>query len=209
MAKIRSGILGNIRGKVSGVVGGQWKDVNYLREYVKPANPNTAAQQAQRGKMSDIVAFCKTLVGPVFNAYTDKFQKSMSGFNFFIKQFIAEFDGTPVYANIKLTEGKLTIIDTIAAVYDTAQNWLKCDWTGALGNNGADTDMVYMAIYDNGTGLWYFAIEEVTRVTKVQEATMPSGLVATDLECWLWAAQYSGTLVTMISDSVHIVGEAA
>ena len=31
---------------------GTWKGTNYLRELVKPANPNTPLQQAQRGKMS-------------------------------------------------------------------------------------------------------------------------------------------------------------
>lgn len=203
MAKLLGGILGNIRGKISGVVAGQWKNINYVREYVKPANPNTAAQQVQRGKMSDIVAFCKTLVGPVFNAYTDKFLKSMSGFNFFIKQHIAEFDGTPVYANLKLTEGKLFPIDKVDQVYITGTPVLSIDWTGALGNNGADTDKVFAAVNDTSTGLWYFPAAEVVRSAQAIEVVIPAGLTHTNLECWVWAIKYQGTLVSMISDSVQ------
>ena len=203
MARLRSGILGNVRGKVSGVVGSQWKDKNYVREYVLPANPNTAAQQAQRGKMQDVVAFCKTLVGPVFNAYTDKFQKSMSGFNFFIKQSIAEFDGSPVYANLKLTEGKLFPVDKTDCVYITGTPVLNIDWVGAVGNNGADTDKVFAAVHDTSTGLWYFPAAEVARSVRLIAVVVPAGLTNTDLECYVWAINYSGTLVSMISDSVH------
>ena len=44
MAKIKAGILSKVSGKVAGVVGGTWKGTNYLRELVKPANPNTPLQ---------------------------------------------------------------------------------------------------------------------------------------------------------------------
>lgn len=203
MAKIRSGILGNIRGKVSGVVGGQWKDVNYLREYVKPANPSTAAQQTQRGLMSDCVAFCKTLVGPIFNAYTDKFQRSMSGFNFFIKRNITIFDGTPDYSSIKLSEGKLSPITGLAVTYNTADGETILTWNENLGNNGASDDSVFWALYSSGDGIWYFADGEVDRSTETDTQTIVTGLSATSLEVYALVAQYAGTLVDLISDSVH------
>ena len=203
MAIIRSGVLGNTRGKVAGVVGSQWKDKNYLREYVKPANPNTVAQQTQRGKMSDCVEFSKTLVGPVFNAYTDKFQKSMSGFNFFIKQSISEFDGSPVYANLKLTEGKLYPLQEVAAVYDDALGFQTTTWDEAIGNNGALTDAVYGAAYNTDTGLWYFPAAEVTRDDESLVIQLPQALAFADIEVWVWAVQYNGTIVNLLSDSIQ------
>lgn len=203
MAIIRSGVLGNTRGKVAGVVGSQWKDKNYLREYVKPANPNTAAQQTQRTKMSDAVAFCKPLVGPVFNAYTDKFQKSMSGFNYFIKQNISEFDGSPDYSLVKLTEGKLYSPPTFSAEYNTATGALSLTFSTGQGNNGAATDAISWAVHDSSTGLWYFADGEVARSAGSDSQNLGTGLTATNLECYLFAAQYSGTIVEMICDSVH------
>lgn len=201
MAVLRSGILGNIRGKVAGVVGSQWKDRNYVREYVKPANPNTAAQQVQRTAMSDVVDFCKSLVGPIFNAYTDKFQKSMSGFNFFIKRNIAEFDGSPIMANIKLTEGKLFALQSLDSEYDTALTKCSITWDEAVGNNGSLTDKVYGAVYDDNTKLWYFASAEATRDDELIEVTVPAGLSNLDLQSFAFAAKYAGTLVDIISDS--------
>jgi len=203
MARLRSGILGNVRGKVAGVVGSQWKDKNYVREYVLPANPNTAAQQVQRGKMQDVVAFCKSLVGPVFNSYTDKFQKSMSGFNFFIKHGIAEFDGSPTYANLKLTEGKLYPIQSLVVEYAEDSELTGATWDEAIGNNGALTDKVYGALYDTAKELWYFPAAEVTRDDELITFAVPDDSNATDLECWVWAIAYSGTLVSMLSNSAH------
>ena len=208
MAKIRSGVLGNTRGKVSGVVGSQWKDVNYLREYVKPANPNTTAQQTQRNKLSDCVEFCKTLVGPVFNTYTDRFLKSMSGFNYFIKQNIAEFDGSPVYANLKLTEGKLHVCSIVQWIYDDAEDELSCAFTKELGNNGSLTDKCYAACIYTPTGVWYFPDAEVTRNDGSIVFDVPSGLVATSFECYIWFIKYQNTLPVMISDSKHAQSEA-
>lgn len=208
MAKLRSGILGNIRGRVAGVVASQWKDKNTLREYVIPANPNTAAQQVQRTKMSDVVSFAKSLVGPVFNAYTDVFVKSMSGFNYFIKQNIFTFDGTPEYNLIKPTFGKLFKGAINEAIYDTNDGSLEIDWDQDLGNNGALTDKAYAAVYDNDTCLWYFPAAEVTRDDELIELTLPLGITPETLKCYLFFIQKSGTQVTMLSESVYAQAQA-
>lgn len=204
MAKIRSGVLGNTRGKVAGVVGSQWKNVNYLREYVKPANPNTAAQQVQRGKMSDCVSFSKPLVGPVFNAYTDRFQKGMSGFNYFTKQNIAEFDGSIDYSALKLTEGKLYAPPLTIAEYNDDTDQIEITFGVGLGNNGAATDKIYAAVLHVPTNVWSFPSVEVARSDAATGCDVISGATATDFEAYIWAAQYSGTIVDIISDSNHI-----
>jgi hypothetical protein len=203
VAILRSGILGNVRGKVAGVVGSQWKDKNYVREYVKPANPNTQAQQDQRTKMTDVVAFCKFLVGPVFNAYTDRFQKSMSGFNYFIKQMIDVFDGAPDYSIILLTEGKLHAPTGVIANYTPGNGECNLQWTASLGNNGKTDDAIFAAIYNRTTGLWSFASAELDRSIETMIVQLATGLTAANLETYLWAIQRSGAIVTMISSSVY------
>jgi len=208
MAIIRSGVLGNTRGKVGGVVGGQFKDVNYIREYVKPANPNTAAQIVQRDKMRDVVAFAKPLVGQIFNALTDKFQKHMSGFNFFIKRSIAEFDGTPDYGSLKITEGKLSPVKTLAVTYNTADGETILTYVKNLGNNGADDDSITWAIYDQSTGIWYFADAPTARVDETDTQTLPTGLIATNLNAYMIVYQLIGSIVDMIADSVFDLGVA-
>jgi hypothetical protein len=201
MAVIRSGVLGNTRGKVAGVVGSQWKKTNYIREYVKPANPDTALQQTIRGQWRDCVAFCKHIVGPVFNAYTDRFLKGMSGFNFFMKRWVGVFDGSPTFAAIKLTEGKLSPPDNLTVTYNTADGATVLAFDKNLGNNGSDTDKIFWAIYDETNDQWYFADAEVVRSGEGDTQTLPTGLTAGDLHCWLWAAEYKGSIVVLISNS--------
>lgn len=111
MAKIKAGILSKVSGKVAGVVGGTWKGVNYLRELVKPANPNTPLQQAQRGRMAFVVATARQLVGDVLNPYLNKFCKTMSGYNWFCKENIKKLDGTP----LKFTEAPALSFGTLAS----------------------------------------------------------------------------------------------
>lgn len=89
MAKIKSGILSKVQGKVAGVVGATWKGQNYLRELVKPGNPKTPAQQLQRGKMSVAVKASRTFLAPVLTRFVSKFVKNMSAYNWFVKQNIA------------------------------------------------------------------------------------------------------------------------
>lgn len=201
MGKIQSGILSKVSGKVAGVVGGSWKDKAYLRAYVIPANPNTAAQQTQRTKFSDCVEFCKPLVGQVFNTYTDKFIKTMSGFNFFIKRNIAEFDGSPDYSLLKLTEGPLSNPSIGDATYTSPT--VTIPWTKALGNNGSDTDQTFAAVYDTSSGFWSFAAAPVDRSIATIDVDVGSGKTPANLECYLWCGKYVGTVLDMICNSQH------
>ena len=204
MAKLRSGILGQVRGKVAGVVGGQWKDVNYVREFVKPANPNTAAQQTQRGKFGDCVAFAKPLVGPIFNVYTDIFFKGMSGFNAFIKSNIQHFTAVPDLPSVKVTEGKLYMgVVTITAA-SAAGNQVDFTWGVATGNNGADDDKIFAVAYNTMTGATAFMAAEDERDQGAVGSSISIGISVADLiHVFLFAIKKSGTVVTMVSDSHH------
>jgi len=70
-----------------------WKGLKTIRSYVVPANPNSAAQQAQRGILGDAVdAWHSTnLTGDDKTAW-DRFAKTLaaaqSGFNAFCRSFI-------------------------------------------------------------------------------------------------------------------------
>lgn len=207
MAVIRAGILSRISGKVAGVVGGSWKDKAYIREYVIPANPNTNPQQIQRGLMSSCVALAKACVGPVFNQYTDKSERSMSGFNRFIKDNIKYCIDPREYGNIIMTNGKLWRPTTLAATL--AGTTLTLLFDGAtLGNNGAADDKIYAAAYDSMSEVWFFPAAEVDRSVGTVDVTVSAGVVAANLYCYLWAAQYSPTsptLLQLISNSIYDV----
>ena len=201
MGKLTSGILGNISGKVAGVVGGTWKDRNYLRSYVIPANPNTAAQQAQRSRLARAVEFAKALVGPVFNGFVDPFQKSMSGFNYFIKTNIACFTDPPLLEAIEITSGKLWLPAITAATLNPAADTVTITHPTTLGNNGSATDQIYGAVYHADTHLWDFSAAPVARSEGSVEVPVSGTPNASDLHSWLFAAKVVGTAVVLLSAS--------
>lgn len=206
---LTNGILGQGRGKVGGVVGGTWKGINYVRALVKPANPNTAAQQTQRGKMSDCVEFCKPIVGAIFNAYTDKFQKGMSGFNRFVKDNVGEFDGDIDYPALVMAVGPLFIPAISSVTADSATNNITVAFSTAVGNNGSATDQVFAIAFNVNTGLWGFAAAEVDRSTGTID--VPLGMTAADeIKTWVLAGNYGATsILEMISSASFDASVAA
>ena len=199
MGVIMSGILSKVSGKVAGVVGASWKDKAYLRAWVKPANPQTPSQVLQREKFERCVSFAKPLVGQVFNAYTDRFRKNMSGFNYFIKRNLAYFTPTPDYPSVDLTEGPLSYVSVTSVKYSGTT--IVCQFSPNYGNNGDPDDKVFGAAYHKPSGTWYFPAAEVVRSAGVIDIVPGTGFTASDFECWYWPAQYTGAVVTMIADS--------
>jgi len=210
MARLRSGILGNVRGKVGGVVGGQWKDKNYIREYVKPANPDTVLQQAQRSKMSAVVALAKPLVGPIFRVYTDRFLKTMSGFNRFVADNIALAPAFVDPTLITLTSGNIYSPAGLSGSYNDGTGVCSIGFSTALGSDGLATDKIYCAVYNHNTGLWYFAGAEVARSAGSITVTLPNSISEAVVGyAYLFAARYKNSLLTNISTSSVQVVELA
>lgn len=210
MGKILNGILGGVSGKVAGVVGARWKDKHYLRSYAVPANPQSDLQIVQRDLFKYCVAFAKVLVGPVFNAFTDRLISSMSGFNYFIKSNITLFTAVPTLSSVKITEGKLYMGTIDSAEYDTGANTVLVHFDDALGNNGALTDKVYMVVYDTVGKLFYFPPAAVNRsVGELEASGVPSGLTAGNIRVWVFACKLYHEMPTMVSNSITAVCTAA
>ena len=78
-----------------------WKGIKYVRAYVIPANPNTAAQQVIREYFSTAVDKWQTEIQTVkdaWNTYAASSSMAMSGFNFYVQkyiEFLVENTGTP------------------------------------------------------------------------------------------------------------------
>ena len=85
-----------------------WKGRNYIRGYFRPTNPNTEAQQTQRGLMADAVAAWQALVAVTPDSgaegdemYKDKWNVAardvyppISGFNYYVMQHLLQ-EGDP------------------------------------------------------------------------------------------------------------------
>jgi hypothetical protein len=202
MGKIMSGILSPVSGKVSGVVGAKWKQTAYLRGWVKPANPNSDLQKAQRALMRLCVEFGKNLVGNIFNVYTDRLTKDMSGFNFFVKRNIKHFTPTPKYSDVKITEGKLFAGNVVSAEYFTEVGTVTITMTESLGNNGKVDDILDAVLYDKSTGFFYFPSEPAARETTLIGIDADPGLTVSNLMVFVFYAASYHDMITMISNSL-------
>ena len=70
---ITGGILGGFSGKVGAVVGGKWKNTDYMRGYVIPANPKSEGQQDQRGKIGRLVSIAKSVLSTIVQPFWNPF----------------------------------------------------------------------------------------------------------------------------------------
>lgn len=99
------------------IVFGDWKGINVARQYVVPANPNTAPQATQRGYFSDAVAAWHDATNVLSASDKDAWNRlagvqhpARTGFNQFVKVQVDEMvagDASPGHlfgvANIALT----------------------------------------------------------------------------------------------------------
>ena len=186
MAIVRSGLLGGFSGKIAGIVGGKWKDKQYARGYVVPANPNTPKQQAKRLRFKTASVFGLSILGGILQPYMDWCTRSMSAFNWFIKTNIALFVDIPVYTSIKVASGSL-----FSAAIGTPSNsgqTVTVPFDMGLGSNGLASDKVYAGIYDKASGRTSFASAEVLRLAGAISVTM-GGTTSTDVCIFLITAR--------------------
>jgi hypothetical protein len=163
MAKVLGGMLGSFSGKIGGVVGGRWKDIQYARGYVKPANPNTAGQQYYRGRFKEIATFALGILGAVLQTYMDKMVRGMSGYNWFIRKNTPAktVDFNP--ALVVMTEGPL--FPAVISSVNQYQAQITVAFAPGIGSNGLATDKVFAVAIDSVTGAFLFSAAEVSRST--------------------------------------------
>lgn len=197
MAKTPSGILGPISGKVGAVVGASWKGINYIREYVIPANPNTAAQQTERTKFADLILIAKTLLGSILQVYWDPFLRHTSGWAHFVGINRILYTNSGDYDKIHIAEGILESATLTGATYIASSCAILWDTT-ALGN-GSPTDPMIFYVYDSEHKKGWVS-DVTTRTDGADGITVGVGRDITKLKCYLFAVD-SKTAPTMISFS--------
>ena len=88
------------------MVASAWKGITYMRKYVVPANPKTAAQMAQRALVTAVVSgwknyYTSAVARAAWNRSATHATKAMSGFNFFTSQALMLVGAEPAgsYSN--------------------------------------------------------------------------------------------------------------
>lgn len=123
MAKLRTPLLSfGATGKIGKtLVLFAWKGIDVAREYVVPSNPNTAAQQTQRGYFSDAVAawrnyFTNAVGRAAWDRLASAGKKAQSGFNAAMKALIgmASTDPNASFGNAGVaTAGNLVTVSML------------------------------------------------------------------------------------------------
>jgi hypothetical protein len=201
MATLANGILGGVRGKVGGVVGAQWKDKNYIRAYVLPGNPNTPAQQAQRSKMRDAVAFVRPLVGSVMNRFMDPFLKSLSGYNRFIQLNVARFVDLPFFGEIQLVDGKLIPMSQLAISNNPAPDMFDITWDTSTIAVDYEQFPVHIMVYNINTKIWSYFLDPAVVLIN---GTITVDVVTNTLDnlvAYVWYSQTVNNVLTNVAIS--------
>lgn len=190
---IVNGIMGPVSGKVGGVVGADWKGINYLKAYTKPANPNTASQQTVRTKFAAMVAFSQQLLPTLIPFAWDPFAVKMSGFNYWIKENYDLVDGSNlITANNVMSKGTLAPVAITTMEYNTAVPDVEVAFDGTIYGNGLATDKVSVVVVNNDDGKIYTNLEDVQRDDGSAICVVPAGLTSSDLFGFIFASRGTG-----------------
>lgn len=143
MAKVTLPILGV---SASGTVGdaitfGTWRGVNYARARVIPANPQTAAQTAQRSLMKWVVAFWQGLPGGIQQTFINAAAgRKMTGFNLFTKKNLVSLK-TETYNDLAVVSPGQAGAPSVATIVATGG-------AGSINATVTLSDVVYGTVVD-------------------------------------------------------------
>jgi hypothetical protein len=206
---ITQGILGGFSGKVGPVVGAKWKDIDYMKSYVIPANPNTPGQQTQRTRFTTIQEYARQVLSTLIQPYWDPFYSDKSGYNALMSNWLLNADANDLLvAACSASKGTLAPQILTIATYDSVSGDVSISWNQNLVGNQLATDLAKVLVFDKSSGLLYFEDSSDARSTNNTTFTINTGLTATNLECYLFFSQGSGSSM-IVSDSDHLTAEAA
>jgi hypothetical protein len=146
MSKLDGGIFSNPSGKTAGIVFGaartrQGKKVT-ARQLVSPSNPNTAAQQTQRGKFSDSLDIVRFLGSEVYQSDFNRAISQLPGFQSMMSIYMNAMDDSKVIsAPPAVNLGTLHFPDTFTLSGGAAGD-LDVNLSAEVGDNGTINDEV-------------------------------------------------------------------
>jgi hypothetical protein len=201
MGVINQGILGGFSGKVGPVVGGKWKDIDYMRGYVVPANPNTTGQQTVRAKFAGLVEKTRALLPSLIQPYWDPFYSKMSGFNKFISlNYSLITGGYDLQEGCIASRGTLEPVVTDTPTYATGPGSVTVTWDQSVFGNGLLTDTILLIVYNAVTNQVAGISTSAIRDDETASVVIGAGLDDTEFIAATFAIQGTGSNM-IVSDS--------
>lgn len=197
MGIIKRGILGGFSKKVANVVGGSWKGIAYMRSLpLSVANPNTPAQQAQRGAFSQTVFFAQQILGSVLQPFWNRIAQGQSGYNLFVSRNIAEFDANGLNTPAQLLTTIGPVIPATISIVDASAsgNQAVVEWNDNTGTGNAQaTDEAIIVIQNVTSGAIVTSVGGAPRSSGVKVITPFQCNSGDMLNVWLSFSKPDGT----------------
>lgn len=149
MSILEGGLFSNPRGKTGGVVFGAartrtGKKVT-SRLLVPPSNPNTAAQQTQRGKFAEALAIVRLIGSGIYQSDFNRSIGQLPGFQSMTSIYLNSMDAVSSLGTIPpINLGSLHKPATYTADTPPSSKVVKVDWSTELGINGHANDIVHL-----------------------------------------------------------------
>lgn len=202
MAKLKSGILGGISGKVGNVVGGRWRGIDYIR--TKPAqvkNPNTEAQQKQRMRFRLVIQFLKKIkplvnVGFHNRAKNQTPQNAAMAYN--LKQAITgEFPDLELDpSKIVFSNGNLQSVQE-ASMDTTVPGTVTLSWTSdTAAANASESDGTLILLYNPAKDEVVYNMFGSTRGDETHDQSIPAHWAGDEVAGYLAFRSESGNEVS-------------
>lgn len=204
MGKLVGGPFGQMSGKTGDLIGSSWKGIATVKRYQpKVANPQTAGQVAQRGKMANIVAFAQVILAVVIKPLWDRFQSGQSGFNAFVSRNISLFAAAmpSVYANLITSSGKMAATPIASVVVDASDKTLEVNWLNDAGVGfKLASDKAYIVFINQTKGTIEGFASASTRGDIITSETIANPVNAADVcHVYLSFLRADGTVVSVNS----------
>ena len=176
MARITNGILGKAKGKVGGVVAATWKGINYVREYVIPANPRSTSQVAVRTSFATIIFIGRAIMLTYIRTYWDKLVKgkATSGFAKFTGVNQKLIAGTTDYHHLKLATGGLENVKGIEIVASKSNGFIEIEYLDDTVGSGLPGDHVLAYAFSDDRKYLYPQDSAATRDNAPIRITIPA-----------------------------------
>jgi hypothetical protein len=211
MAKIQ-GVFTGWKGKVGNVVYAMWKGIQVAKTRVIPYNPQSAAQTVQRSLFATLVSIGRGILTDIIQVFWDPFVGSQtSGWAEWLSKNLLLLSGSAIdYSGMVFSLGSLYATDVVSGVYTTGTGVCVISFDTSAVNNQSVDDKAYAIVFDSSDGKFYYnTAGTVKRSDGSLTVSCPTGLAATNLECYLWFAQGNLSAGGIVSDSQHKTGQAA
>jgi hypothetical protein len=207
MGKIAQGILGGFSGKVGTVVGGRWKNIDYIRaKPISVANPRTPGQVNQRNRFAITLEYLQPNLGFIqkgYKAYAVGKTEFNAAMSYVLNNAIA---GTAPnfsvdYSLALLSRGSLPGVLNGATDLATAGQ-VTFSWDdNSTGINANPTDQAMVLVYNPSKKESIAILDGADRTTGTQVVTIPDGYAGDTVELFMAFVTPNGN---QVSNSVYL-----